>query len=75
MAPDMFFGICPSTSRTLKFLHTYVITYGDFMVIVNPCINNKSRKKKIELEKSPNVLNFKTLEEKISVFKNCTPGI
>ena len=30
----MLFGICPSTSRTPKFRNTYVITYGDFMVIV-----------------------------------------
>ena len=37
MTPDMFFGICPHTSRTPKFWHTYVITYGDFMVIVDPC--------------------------------------
>ena len=37
MTPDMFFGICPHTSRTPKFWHTYVIADGDFMVIVNPC--------------------------------------
>ena len=35
----MLFGISPSTSRTPKFWHTYVITYGDFMVIVKPCYN------------------------------------
>ena len=37
MTPDMFFGICPHTSRTPKFWHTYVIAHGDFMVIANPC--------------------------------------
>ena len=30
----MLFGICIHTSRTPKFWHKYVITYGDFMVIV-----------------------------------------
>ena len=33
----MLFGICPCTSRTAKFWHTYVITYDDFMVIIKPC--------------------------------------
>ena len=35
----MFFGIYLRTPRTPKFWHTYVITYGDFMVIliVEPC--------------------------------------
>ena len=33
----MFFGICPRTSRTPKFWHTYVITYGDFIAIAEPC--------------------------------------
>ena len=34
------FGICPRTSRTPKFCHTYVITYGDFKVNVEPCIRD-----------------------------------
>ena len=29
----MLFGICQRTSRTPKLRHTYLITYGDFMVI------------------------------------------
>ena len=33
----MLVGICTHTLRTPKFLHTSVITYGDFMVIVEPC--------------------------------------
>ena len=35
----MLFGIYLRTPRTPKFWHTYVITYGDFMVIliVEPC--------------------------------------
>ena len=35
----MLFGIYVRTPRTSKFWHTYVITYGDFMVIliVEPC--------------------------------------
>ena len=32
----MLFGICPSTSRTSKFWHTYVMMYCDFIVIVKP---------------------------------------
>ena len=38
MTSDMFFGICSRTSCTPKFWHTYVITCGDFMVIVEPCM-------------------------------------
>ena len=34
------FAICPRTSRTPKFRHTYVITYGDFKVNVEPCIRD-----------------------------------
>ena len=30
----MLFYLCPRTLRTPKFWHTYVITHGDFMVIV-----------------------------------------
>ena len=35
----MLFGIYLRTPRTPKFWHTYVITYGDFIVIpiVEPC--------------------------------------
>ena len=33
----MLLDICPSTLRTPKFFHTYVITYGDFMAILEPC--------------------------------------
>ena len=36
VTPDII-GICP---RTPKFWHTYVITYGDFMVIVKPLDGN-----------------------------------
>ena len=28
------YGICLSTPSTQKFWHTYMITYGDFMVIL-----------------------------------------
>ena len=34
----MLFGISPSTSRTPKFWRTYLIKYGDFAAIVEPCI-------------------------------------
>ena len=34
----MLFGICPRTSRTAKFWQTYVVTYKNFMVIVEPCL-------------------------------------
>ena len=33
----MFFGICPHTSRTPKIWHKCMITYRDFMVLVDPC--------------------------------------
>ena len=33
----MLSGICPSMSRTPKLWHMYVTTYGDFMVIDEPC--------------------------------------
>ena len=33
----MLFDVCPHTSRTPKFWHTCVITYGDFMGIVETC--------------------------------------
>ena len=32
----MLFGICPRTLLTPKFWHMYVMTYGNFMVIVEP---------------------------------------
>ena len=33
----MLFGICQLTSPMPIFWHTYLIMYGDFMVIVEPC--------------------------------------
>ena len=33
----LLFGICTRTSHTPKFWNTYVITYGYFMIIVEPC--------------------------------------
>ena len=33
----MLFGICPHMSCMPIFWHKYVITYSDFMVIVEPC--------------------------------------
>ena len=35
--PDILFGICPHMSRTPKFWHMHMITYSDFMVIVESC--------------------------------------
>ena len=35
----MPFGTSPYTSCTPKFLHTYVITYGDLIVIVEPWVS------------------------------------
>ena len=32
----MLFGICPRTSRTPKLWHMFMITYNDFVVIVEP---------------------------------------
>ena len=32
----MLFGICTYTSRMPKFWHMYLITYGDFVIIVEP---------------------------------------
>ena len=41
----MPFGICPHMSHRPKFWHTYMITYNNFMVIVEPwsVITNKPR--------------------------------
>ena len=36
----MFFGISPCMSHTLKFWHTYVIVYSNFMVIVEPWVDS-----------------------------------
>ena len=36
MKHQCFFAIYARTSRTPKFRHAYVITFGDFMVIVEP---------------------------------------
>ena len=33
----VFFGISSNTSHTSKFWHIYMITYDNFMVIVEPC--------------------------------------
>ena len=37
----MSFGICPRMSRMPKSWHTYVITYSNFMVIVEPSLSLK----------------------------------
>ena len=34
---EAWYIFCPSASRTPKFWHMYVITYGDFIVIAEPC--------------------------------------
>ena len=33
-----FFGICPCTSHMPKFWYTYMITYSNFMIIVEPWV-------------------------------------
>ena len=41
MTPDLcFFVFTQVTHLPPKFWHSYVITYGDFMVIVKQCIVN-----------------------------------
>ena len=38
----MLFGICPHASHGSKFWHMYVITYSNFMAIVEPCHEHDS---------------------------------
>ena len=48
----MLFGICPRTSRTPKFWRTYVIRYGDFMVIVEPFLVTSKKLSSFDLRRT-----------------------
>ena len=54
----MLFGICQGTSRTTKVWHTHVITYSNFMVIVEPWDDNNDDSKLIWFLLIKHFLNF-----------------
>ena len=60
----MLFCICPRTSRTPKFWHTYVIKYGDFMVILEPCYPRND-------PKNQNFLKMKKMPGDIFLLRTC----